>query len=73
VNLREKKATARRARRYGYHVRGVEIYVYCPLCRSQVVGDWSTATKQVRTLTAELDRAMVAHLTDECSACEVAS
>jgi hypothetical protein len=67
----ERREIARKARRYGYYRDGAELYVFCPLCRERVHGCWDTATRMLRTLNQELDRAMVDHLIDGCSVASV--
>lgn len=62
TNARE---LAKMARRYGYHQKGDDIYVFCPLCRSRVHAYFGAhATK---SLNATLDTAVVEHITfGEC-------
>jgi hypothetical protein len=66
VTKTEQRRLARRARQYGYHRQDTVLWVFCPLCRERVYGDWGTATRGQRTLTQELDRAMIEHLWGYC-------
>ena len=66
ITLTERRKLARQARQYGHHESGTDLWVFCPVCRERVHGYWDTATRNRRTKTAELDRMMVDHLTDEC-------
>lgn len=68
MTLTERRKLARRARQYGHYEDGTDVYVFCPVCRERVHGFWDVSTRQRRTLTQELDRAVVDHLGDECEA-----
>lgn len=55
------RATARRARRYGYYANpDGSVRVICPDCRQPVHAELRAA----RSVTAALDEAVVAHLVD---------
>jgi hypothetical protein len=59
----EMRRIARRARQHGHYRSGADLYVYCPDCRAKVA---SPLSRYAGTVTQQLDRAMLAHLADDC-------